>query len=136
MRRARGRVTVERFCREPLLVRESGLGTRTVVEKAFAERGLAWRPYLELGSTEVIKGAVAADVGVAFVSNFAVAPELTVGRLAVIPIAGLNLRCVLYLVRVRGKQQTIAETTFLDLLHTSLCNRPDKACRTRPGSRP
>lgn len=119
-----GRVTVGRFSREPLLVREGCSGTRAVVEKAFAERGLAWRPYMELGSTEVIKGTVAAGVGVAFVSDFAVASEVAAGRLAVVPVAGLNLRRPLYLVRPRGAQQKPAEAAFLELFRTSLTQRP------------
>jgi DNA-binding transcriptional LysR family regulator len=118
-----GRVTLERFGREPLLVREAGSGSRAVVEKALVERGLAWRSHLELGSTEAIKGAVAAGVGVAFVSDFAVVPEVAVGRLAVIPIAGLDLRRALYLVRARGKQQKRAEIAFLERLHAWLAQR-------------
>jgi DNA-binding transcriptional LysR family regulator len=118
-----GRVTVERFCREPLLMREGGSGTRAVVERALAKRGLALRPYLELGSTEVIKGAVAANVGVAFVTSLAVVSELAVGRLAIVNVADLDLRRAFYLVRARGKQQKFAEAGFLELLHTSVGTR-------------
>ena len=120
----RGRVNAERFCREPLLVREAGSGTRAVVERALAERGLAWRPYLELGSTEVVKGAVAAGVGVAFISNFAATTDVAAGRLAVVAVDGLELRRALYLVRVRGKQQKPAASAFLDLLRTSVARCP------------
>jgi DNA-binding transcriptional LysR family regulator len=119
-----GRVTLKRFCREPLLVREVGSGTRTVVEEALAERGMPWRPHLELGSTEAIKGAVAAGVGVAFVSHFAVASDVAAGRLAVVPIAALNLRRALYLVRARGKKRKRAEVAFVERLDARLTQRP------------
>lgn len=45
------------------------------------------------------------------------------GRLIEVPIAGLDLRRALYLVRARGKQQKRAEVAFLELLHAWLTQR-------------
>lgn len=65
---------VDRLRREPLLVREPGSGTRRVVEEALRKAGVGPREIrvvMELDSTEAIKSAVEAGLGVGFVSRWA-----------------------------------------------------------------
>lgn len=57
---------------EPYIAREEGSSTRGVAERYLAERGLVLMPAMELGSTEAIREAVAAGLGVAVVSRHAV----------------------------------------------------------------
>lgn len=68
----RKRITLEMIAREPLIIRESGSGTRTVLERAAAKRGVAIKPFLEIASTEAIKALVAAGAGVAVISALAI----------------------------------------------------------------
>lgn len=57
---------------EPYIAREEGSSTRGVAERFFAELGLTLRPAMELGSTEAVREAVAAGLGVSVVSRHAV----------------------------------------------------------------
>lgn len=57
---------------EPYISREEGSSTRAVAERFFAELGLTLRPAMELGSTEAVREAVAAGLGVSVVSRHAV----------------------------------------------------------------
>ena len=57
---------------EPYVSREQGSSTRAVAERFFAEFGLTLRPAMELGSTEAVREAVAAGLGVSVVSRHAV----------------------------------------------------------------
>ena len=65
----------------PFIVRETGSGTREVIEAALAGRGVEIRPHMVLGSTEAIKNAVVRGLGVAIVSRLTVTLECGTGRL-------------------------------------------------------
>jgi DNA-binding transcriptional LysR family regulator len=110
------RVTAKAFCSHPLIMREAGSGTREVVERALAGKGLSVQPTLVLASTEAIKATVAAGVGVAFVSRLAVSLEQEAGRLAVVPLADLSIPRPLHLLRLKSKSQSAATAAFLALL--------------------
>ncbi len=57
---------------EPFIAREEGSSTRGVSEDYLARLGVTLTPAMELGSTEAIREAVAAGLGVALVSRHAV----------------------------------------------------------------
>jgi DNA-binding transcriptional LysR family regulator len=83
----------------PLVARETGSGTRRVLESALAavlpaEAELA-APSLELSSTASIRGAVLAGAGAAVLSDLAVRDDLATGRLVQVAVQGLSLRRVL-----------------------------------------
>jgi DNA-binding transcriptional LysR family regulator len=108
-------VTIEAFLREPLILRETGSGTRAVVERALAGKGLEARPILSLANTEAIKRAVAAGVGVAIVSRLAIDAELAAGQLALVPIRNLSIQRPLHILQLRGKHPSPAAQACLRL---------------------
>ena len=112
-------VTAETLCREPMVAREAGSGTRSVVERALADRGLTACPAMALGSTEAIKRAVAAGVGVALVSRLALGLELEVGKLSMLPVVDLEIYRPLHRLKLRGKYEGRAVREFLRLLRQS-----------------
>jgi DNA-binding transcriptional LysR family regulator len=57
---------------EPYISREEGSSTRAVGDHFFAEAGVTLRPVMQLGSTEAVREAVAAGLGVSVVSRHAV----------------------------------------------------------------
>ena len=78
----------------PLIWREEGSGTRTVVERAFRKGGLKLWPRdgdLVLGDTEAIKTSVLAGLGIGFLSRWSIQRELQHGELAVIAIPDLAI---------------------------------------------
>ncbi|HZL35870.1 MAG TPA: LysR family transcriptional regulator [Tepidisphaeraceae bacterium] len=113
---SRSRVTSEAFCGEPFVVRATGSDTKSFVEEALAERGLEVKPIMSLGSTEAIKRAVAAGIGVAIVSHLAIEMELKAKALAIVPVKGLSIRRPLLRVRRKNAPEMPALTAFLKLL--------------------
>jgi DNA-binding transcriptional LysR family regulator len=113
---AKKRVTVEKFCEQSLLIREVGSGTREVIEKALAERGIEVRPLMTLGNTEAIKRSVAAGVGVAFVSILSIQHELQAGRLVLVKLKDFTIRRELHLVRACDRTLSAAAEAFLAVL--------------------
>jgi len=88
--------------------REPGSGTRRVIacwlsESGSDETGLA--SPIELGSTEAIKGAVRAGMGISIVSRATIVNELALGTLAARPLSP-RLPRPFYFVRQRQKFRT------------------------------
>ncbi len=92
----------------PFIHREDGSGTRSVVVRYLSAHGVDEhslnRPF-ELGSTEAIKGAVQAGMGITIVSGATVSRELALGLLEVRPLNPPLLR-PFYFVRQRQKFRT------------------------------
>jgi DNA-binding transcriptional LysR family regulator len=108
-------VSVEALCAEPFVVREVGSGSKSLVERALAERGLSVNAAMSLGSTEAVKRAVMEGVGVAIVSRLAVGMEVAAGRLVEIPVKGLKVERPLYLLTARGRTVSAATKAFIQM---------------------
>jgi DNA-binding transcriptional LysR family regulator len=67
----RGSATLAALASEPIIAREQGSSTRRTAERFFSRLGLTLTPVMELGSTEAIREAVAAGLGIALVSRYA-----------------------------------------------------------------
>jgi len=107
------RVSVDRFAREPFIVREPGSGTRETADEALARAREPVRIVMELASNGAIKRAVARGLGVAVVSRHAVALELQLGLVVELPVAGFPLRRQWHLVHPRGRRLGPVGTAFL-----------------------
>ena len=95
------RISVHTLAATPLVVREAGSGTRTVLERALAH--LPTVPSaLELSSTAAVRAAVAAGAGPAALSAHAVRDDVASGRLVRIAVAGLDLSRRLHAVWTGG----------------------------------
>lgn len=89
---SRRRVSAETLAATPLVVREAGSGTRTVLERALSRAGQRQvPPALELSSTAAVRAAVAAGAGPAAVGAHAVRDDLATGRLVRVTVTGLDL---------------------------------------------
>lgn len=109
-------VTLGRLLEEPFVLREPGSGTREVIELALRERGAALSVTLELGSTEAIKRAVAAGMGLAIVSVATVTTELAAGGLRRLRVPELPLPRQLTRLTVVGRPPSPALRALLALL--------------------
>lgn len=109
-------VTLQTFCKEPLLLREHGSGTREVIEQALTRRKIRIRPLMTLGNTEAIKRSVAAGVGVAFVSALSIQQELESRRLVLLKLRDFALKRSLHIVQRRSQSLSAAAQAFLSLL--------------------
>ena len=88
------RISRAQLQRLPLLMREQGSGSRRVVETALDKAGLkskSFQKVMDLDSTEAIKSAVEAGLGVGFVSRWAISKELELGTLQVVAVGDLRI---------------------------------------------
>ncbi|NLU66242.1 LysR family transcriptional regulator [Streptomyces sp. HNM0574] len=100
--RRREPLTPRELAGAPLILRESGSGTRQVLDTALARHGGPAAPLLELASTTAVKAAVVSGAGPSVLSELAVGEELSAGRLVEVPVAGVRLRRELRAVWPRG----------------------------------
>ncbi len=110
-------ITGRQLCSQPLIVREPGSGTREVVDRALASgQAQPKNVALTLSSTEAIKRAVAAGLGLAVVSRLCVTLELA-GRLLVeVPVRDIRLRRPLHELTLRARQASPSVQAFAALL--------------------
>ena len=80
----------------PLLMRERGSGTRHVIEMALERLGVkrsSLHIVMELDSTEAIKSAVEAGLGIGFVSRWAIAKDLRLDHsFKIVEVEGLRIK--------------------------------------------
>lgn len=87
----RGRITLEELSREPMVVRESGSGTRAAVEAVFSRRGLPLRRAMELSRNGAVKQVVKAGLGLAILSRACLSLELEKRQLCLLDVEGFPL---------------------------------------------
>ncbi len=98
------RIPPEALADEIFLVREPGSGTRGLMERFFADAGIAPRIGMQIGSNETIKQAVLAGLGIAFLSAHTIEMEIDTGRLAVLDIVGLPIVRTWYVVHLTERR--------------------------------
>lgn len=114
----RASISLTDLASAPLLWREEGSGTRSVAEQALAQTGMLSRlPIaMELGSTQAIKSAIAAELGMAFLSRLTVQQECLSGSLIEVPIDDFVIRRTLQIVsRVERYRKYMVEQLLLAL---------------------
>lgn len=109
-------ISLETFAAERFLMRESGSGTRSATERLFAQHGLKPSIYMELGSSEAIKQAVMAGLGVSVQSTSSLALERETGRIVTLDVVGFPLRRMWHAVHLKGKHLSLTAATFLEHL--------------------
>ncbi|UEM24219.1 LysR family transcriptional regulator (plasmid) [Skermanella mucosa] len=87
----RAGVTVEELATQPLLGGEPGTGTGTLLRRALGDAAELLRVDRALGSTEAVKHAVRAGLGVSLVAESSVAEEVRHGTLAAVSLDGVTL---------------------------------------------
>lgn len=83
-------ITLEVLARLPFLTRETGSGSRHVFESAIGSRLEEFNIVACLGSTNAIKEALRANLGVSVLSLLSVRTEIETGAFKIINIEGIN----------------------------------------------
>jgi DNA-binding transcriptional LysR family regulator len=102
----------------PLILREEGSGTRTVMESHLIHAGLNpadLNLILELGSTESVKSAVESGLGISIISRTALKKELQLKLLKIYPIESMLLNRHFYIVYHRD---TVLKPTVMAFLQS------------------
>jgi DNA-binding transcriptional LysR family regulator len=111
---------------EPLLVRERGSGSREALERALGEHGTdlaAFRVAGEMGSTQAIKQAVRAGVGIALISKRAVEDECRASLLACLRVKDLKIARAFYLVTHRERSRSPLAQAFVEFVESQAPER-------------
>jgi len=109
-------ITLKQLSEERFLVREVGSGTRLAVDRLFEAQGLKVQPYMELGSSEAIKQAVMAGLGISVLSRHNLRLELAGKHIAILDVQGFPLFYRWYAVHLKGKKLSLVSRTFLAFL--------------------
>ncbi|MBI3410186.1 MAG: LysR family transcriptional regulator [Planctomycetes bacterium] len=111
--------TLKQLAEYPLLLRESGSGTRHCLEQALQRAGRALGDFkiaLELGSNEAIKEAILKGMGVAVLSAQAVAKEVGAGRLCALELSDLNCEREMFIVHDHRRVLPLPARALLSFL--------------------
>jgi DNA-binding transcriptional LysR family regulator len=101
---------------EPLIVREPGSGSREALEHALHEAGTSLEAFHvagEIGSTQAVKQAVRAGVGITIVSRRAVQDECRAGLVHCVKIRDLKVNRSFYLVTHRERTRSPLAEAFV-----------------------
>ncbi|MGH2441574.1 MAG: LysR family transcriptional regulator [Chloroflexota bacterium] len=102
--------------RETFLVREPGSGTQELMEERLQHLGIQPADTMQLGSTEAIKQAIAANLGISIASRYSVQAELASGRLCTANVPTLKLQRRLLLLHHKDKRLSKTAVAFRLLL--------------------
>lgn len=108
-----------KFGAYPWIVREEGSGTREMQQKAFGTLGIQPDRLIVMGSTQAVKEAVEAGLGLSLLSRHALRKELAAGSLASVPCAGFPLKRRFSLILPDSAFQTKAVERFVALVRES-----------------
>ncbi|MCS6803271.1 MAG: LysR family transcriptional regulator [Chloroflexota bacterium] len=112
-------IPVQALRSEPWIFREAGSEARLIIERVASQRGLVPTPTFELSSTEAIKRAVIAGLGIAIVPAVSIAYELAAGALCVLDVPELTIKRQLAILHHRMHRLNKAEATLLQLARQS-----------------
>jgi DNA-binding transcriptional LysR family regulator len=122
----RSSVSLDELRAEPMILRERGSGSRETFERALEGVGLdlgAFRIVGEMASTQSIKQAVRAAVGVSLISRRAVEDECRARLLACVKIDGLTVSRAFYLITHRDRSRSPLAQAFLAFVESQAFER-------------
>lgn len=123
------KIKLSELSKYPFIFREKGSGTRKALEDFFQKKGLTIQPNMLLGSSETIKQAVMADLGISALSRHSVTLELATNSLVELDIEHFPLIKSWYLVHNEKKYLSPVAQAFINFALSpqenvaGLCNR-------------
>ncbi|MEW6110366.1 MAG: selenium metabolism-associated LysR family transcriptional regulator [Nitrospirota bacterium] len=112
----------------PMVIREEGSGTRREMEKILDSRGISpddLRIAGVFGSTDAVKQAVKAGMGIAILSKFAVRDELKYKIFKEVKLSDMHMKRKFYIVTHKKRALPAAYSAFLS--HIKKSSNPVKA---------
>jgi LysR family transcriptional regulator, transcriptional activator of the cysJI operon len=114
----RSHVELAEIAEYPFIARESGSGTRIVVEKALRDGGVdpaELNIVMELGTSEAIVNAVEGGMGVGVVSHWMADKALSLGTVTQVVVPGFPVTRPFYAVVPRGVRSRAADALLVHL---------------------
>ena len=110
------RLSVTQLAKLPLLVRESGSGTRQIIDEQLLQYMPDAEVVMAIQQSEAIKHMVGADIGLGCLSQHVIHAELASGNLVQIKVAGIDLARTWWLVWHKARHQSPIWQTFIDII--------------------
>ena len=101
---------------QTFVVREQGSGTRTAMQRFFAEHNLSITSSMEMNENEAIKQAVQAGMGLGIVSIHTIELELETKRLVILDVEDFPIMRHWYLVHRKEKRLSPITQAFKDFV--------------------
>ena len=117
-------VRVADLAGEPFILRERGSGNREAADEALHRAGVHVTPVFEVEGAEMVKQAVAANLGLSILSRCAVELEVAAGRLRIVPIEGLRIERAISLLSRRDHRLPRVAQAFLEMIRPQALTRP------------
>jgi DNA-binding transcriptional LysR family regulator len=112
------RIKFVRLAEETFLSREQGSGTRSAMERVFAQHQIQPHISMEMETNEAIKQAVQAGMGLGILSLHSIELELETRRLAILNVEHFPLLRHWYVAHRISKRQSSAALAFKEFLLT------------------
>jgi len=109
-------IPVKRLAQEIFLVRETGSGTRNAMERFFVEQKIKINRGMETDTSEAIKQAVQAGMGLGIMSRHTIELELITNRLKILDVDGFPIIRHWHVVHRKNKRFSNVAKTFKDFL--------------------
>lgn len=105
-------IPLHRFENEHFVVRETGSGTRSAIQRFFEEHGVTFHTGIEMSSNEAIKQAVEAGLGLGIVSIHTLELELATNTLVTLDVEDFPIMRHWHIVQRAGKRLSPVAQTF------------------------
>lgn len=109
-------ISFEQLAREPILMKESGSGTRKEVNALFAANRCAPNILMESGNIELIKQLVMRGEGLAFLPGVCVAQEISDKKLATVALESYQPSLQVYIAYLKNQQLSPPAQALVDML--------------------
>ncbi len=126
-------LTLQELAGEPFLLRETGSGSRHVIDQHMQATGIQLKVRLSLASNEAIRALVASGMGLTVLSRHALGDSLERGELATLEVTGFPLAQPWSVVHLRNKVLPLPAQAFLDeLLQTGFSRLSQSSATEKP----
>ena len=113
---SRRHIALAALAGQPFIVRERGSDTRLAMDELLAESRVQFNVTMEIKSTETIKQAVIAGMGISFLSAHTIGRELELGQLAVLDVEGFPVMRKWHIVHHKNKRLPAVAVAFKEFL--------------------
>lgn len=108
---------INELAKLPLLVRETGSGTRQIIDEKLLQHMPDADVIMAIQQSEAIKHMVSADIGLGCLSQHAIVAELVTGHLVQVKVTGIDLSRTWWLVWHKSRHQSPIWQTFIDIIN-------------------
>ena len=112
-------ISVNALAGEPFILREKGSGTRRIMEERLGKTGFSpadLNPVAIMGSSDAVRQAVKAGLGVSILSIRALRDDIQANRLVAVRVKGVPFERSFSVILLKGKSRSPLCKAFLDFL--------------------